>query len=161
MGDRHWRSDINEISIGMSIWVTGYRFGIPYIDMVIYRIDMVILDIDMGYRLMIWEMTVTIRSSSISIWDILSLRVCERPHLGLLGVVHGQHVVLLVQLELPVLRGLHSSIFRLNVNAFYGIGGACRGRYKGCLGGVREYQGVCRVCFVSETAQVELRSGRV
>jgi hypothetical protein len=39
---------------------------------------------------------------------------------------------------------------------------------RGCLGGVREvsggvkdYQGVFRVYFVSETAQVELRSGRV
>ena len=28
-------------------------------------------------------------------------------------------------------------------------------------GGIKEYQGVCRVYFVSETAQVELRSGRV
>jgi hypothetical protein len=34
--------------------------------MVIYHIDMVILDVDMGYGLMIWEMIV-------SIWDILSL----------------------------------------------------------------------------------------
>ena len=34
---------------------------------------MVILDIDMGYGLMIWEMTVSIWSSSISIRDILSL----------------------------------------------------------------------------------------
>ena len=41
--------------------------------MVIYHIDMVILNIDMGYGLMIWEMTVSIRSSPISIWDILSL----------------------------------------------------------------------------------------
>ena len=41
--------------------------------MVIYQIDMVILDIDTGYGLMIWEMTVSIRSSPISIWDILSL----------------------------------------------------------------------------------------
>jgi hypothetical protein len=42
--------------------------------MVIYHIDMVILDIDMGddVRLMIWEMTGSIRSSPISIWDILS-----------------------------------------------------------------------------------------
>jgi hypothetical protein len=39
--------------------------------MVIYYIDMVILDIDMGYGLMIWKMTVSIWSSSISIWDIL------------------------------------------------------------------------------------------
>jgi len=41
--------------------------------MVIYHIDMVILDIDMGYGLMIWEMTVSIRSSPKSLWDILSL----------------------------------------------------------------------------------------
>jgi hypothetical protein len=48
-----------------------------FIEMDIYHIDMVILDIDMGYGLMIWEMTVSIRSSPISIWDVLSL--CERP----------------------------------------------------------------------------------
>jgi len=41
--------------------------------MVIYHIDMVILDIDMGYELMIREMTISIWSSSISLWDILSL----------------------------------------------------------------------------------------
>ena len=41
--------------------------------MVIHHIDMVILDIDVGYWLMIWEMTVSIWSSWISIWDILSL----------------------------------------------------------------------------------------
>jgi len=34
---------------------------------------MVIYHIDMGYGLMIWEMTVSVRSSPISIWDILSL----------------------------------------------------------------------------------------
>jgi len=51
----------------------GHRYGIWYIDTIIYHIDMVILDIDMGYGLMIWEMTVLIRSSSVSIWDILSL----------------------------------------------------------------------------------------
>jgi hypothetical protein len=48
IGDRYGRSDINEISTGLSIWNMVYRFGIRYIDMVIYRIDMVILDIDMG-----------------------------------------------------------------------------------------------------------------
>ena len=40
---------------------------------------MVILDIDMGYGLMIsliWEMTVSIWSTTISIWDILPL--CEQ-----------------------------------------------------------------------------------
>jgi hypothetical protein len=53
-----------------------YRYGIwtsiweDYIDMVIYHIDMVILDIDMGHGLMIREMTVSIRSFWISIWDM-------------------------------------------------------------------------------------------
>ena len=71
--------------IGVSIWVIGvgyrtsmrcrygYRYGISDIDIVIHHIDMVILDIDMGYGLMIWEMSVSILSSWISIWDILSL----------------------------------------------------------------------------------------
>ena len=68
------RSDVNKgISIGISIWVMGYRYGSRCIDMVMYHDDMVILDIDMGYGLMIWEMTVSIWSSPISIWDILSL----------------------------------------------------------------------------------------
>ena len=49
MGDRYGRSDVNEISIGISIWDMSYRTGIWYIDMVIYHIDMVILHIDMGY----------------------------------------------------------------------------------------------------------------
>ena len=48
MGDRYGRSDIIEISIGMPIWDMGYRFGIWYIDMVIYHNDRVILGIDMG-----------------------------------------------------------------------------------------------------------------
>ena len=50
-----------------------YRYGIQFIDMVIYHIDTVILETDMGYGLMIWEMTTSIWLSSISIWDILSL----------------------------------------------------------------------------------------
>ena len=36
--------------------------------MVIHHIDMVILDVDMGYGLMLWEMTVSIWSSWTSIW---------------------------------------------------------------------------------------------
>ena len=48
MGDRYGRSDINEISIGISTWNMGYRFGIRYMDMVIYHIDTVISHIDMG-----------------------------------------------------------------------------------------------------------------
>jgi len=73
MGDQYGRSDINQISMGISIWDTGYRYEMGYIDMVIYHIHLVMRDIDMGYGLMIWEMTVSIRSSPISIWDILSL----------------------------------------------------------------------------------------
>jgi len=60
---RYGISDINGISISISIWDID-------IDMVIHHIDMVILDIDMGHRLMIWEMTLSILSSWISIWDI-------------------------------------------------------------------------------------------
>ena len=48
MGDRYGRSDINAISIGISIWNMCYRFGIWYVDMVIYNIDMVISHIDIG-----------------------------------------------------------------------------------------------------------------
>jgi len=40
---------------------------------IIYHIDMVFRDIDMGYGLMIWEMAVSIWSYWRLIWDILSL----------------------------------------------------------------------------------------
>jgi hypothetical protein len=43
-----------------------------YINMAISRVNLVIQDIDMGYGLMIWEMTVSIWSSSVSTWGILS-----------------------------------------------------------------------------------------
>jgi len=33
--------------------------------------------------------------------------------------------------------------------------------FRGCAGDLKEYQGVFRVYFVSERAQVELKSGRV
>ena len=66
-------SDINGMSIWVLIWYMGYRYGMWYIDTVIHHIDMVILDIDMGYGILIWEMTVSMLSSWISIWDILSL----------------------------------------------------------------------------------------
>jgi len=49
MGDRYGLSDINEISIGVSIWDVGYRYGIWANDMGDDRIDVVILRIDMGY----------------------------------------------------------------------------------------------------------------
>jgi len=82
MGDRYGRSDINEVSIGLSIWNMGNRYGIWVVDMFIYHIDMVILDIDVGYGLMIWEMTVSIWEMTTSIWDILSLcleLILQRP----------------------------------------------------------------------------------
>ena len=61
-------------------------------------------------------------------------------------------------------RDLHSSTFQLNVSAFCGIGGArgiVWGLFCGCLGGVRGCSGVYVVYFVSDTTQVELKSGRV
>ena len=60
-------SDINGISIEISIWDMGYRYGIWYIDMDIHHMDMVILDIEKGFGISIWEMTVSIWSSTISI----------------------------------------------------------------------------------------------
>jgi len=45
-----------------------YPYGIWYIDVIIYHIDMVILDdIDMENGLMIWEKTVSMWSSLTSI----------------------------------------------------------------------------------------------
>jgi len=58
-------------------------------------------------------------------------------------------------------RGLHSSTFRLNVSAFCGIGIVFGDYLRGGAGGFRGYGGKCRVYFVSETAQIELKSGRV
>jgi len=54
-------------------------------------------------------------------------------------------------------RGLHSSTIQLNVSAFCELGGA----FMDCVRGVRGHCGVSRVYFVSETAHVELKSGRV
>jgi len=48
MGDRYGGSDINAISIGIWIRDMCYQYGIRYINMFIYHIDIVILDIDMG-----------------------------------------------------------------------------------------------------------------
>jgi len=63
--------------------------------------------------------------------------------------------------DVPVFRGLHSSTLWLNVSAFCRIGGA----FRSCLGGVQEVlqgiRGCSGVYFVSGTAQVELKSGRV
>jgi len=54
------------MSIGMSVWYMDYRHGILVI-------HMVILDIDMGYGLMIWEMTISIWSSSIDMGYLVTL----------------------------------------------------------------------------------------
>ena len=72
MGDRYRRSK----------WEVGYTWDIDVdyglsilhviwqIDMVFYHIHMVILDINMGYGLMISETKVSIWSSWISIWNM-------------------------------------------------------------------------------------------
>ena len=71
------------------------------------------------------------------------------------------HARRICQIDRSDTRGLHSFIFQLNVSAFCGIGSA----FRDCLGGVSGVSGGIRGClrcvFVSETAQVELRSGRV
>jgi hypothetical protein len=63
--------------------------------------------------------------------------------------------------KIPVSRVLHSFTVKLNVSAFCGIGGVSRGSLWGdwgMLGGIR----ACLGCaFVSETAQVVLRIGRM
>jgi len=61
-------------------------------------------------------------------------------------------------------RGLHSSTFQLNSSAFCRTGvhpGIVQGLFYEVSGGIKEHQGVFTVYFVSETAQVELRSGRL
>jgi len=64
----------------------------------------------------------------------------------------------------PPSRGLHSSTFRLNLSAFCRIGVHSVIIYevlRRCQWGIKQNQGVFRVYFVTETAQVELKSGRV
>ena len=58
------------VTIYVPIWVVDMGWCIHTL---IYHIDIVILDINMGYGLMIWEMTVSIWEMTMSIWDILSL----------------------------------------------------------------------------------------
>jgi len=43
------------------IWYMVYGISIWYTDMIISHVDVVILGIDMGSGLMIWEMTASIR----------------------------------------------------------------------------------------------------
>ena len=58
-------------------------------------------------------------------------------------------------------QGLTLVHFSVQRKRFLWDRGCVQGLLKGCLGGVRGYEGVSRVYFVSETAQVELKSGRV
>ena len=79
--------------------------------------DMVILDIDMGNWRMIWEMTVSIWSSPISIWDILSIWALARGT-GC-DLRRGAGAVALVGVaEEAVGGGLHSSTSQLNLSRF-------------------------------------------
>jgi len=57
------------------------------------------------------------------------------------------------QPSLPYCRGLHSTTFRLNVSAFFGIGGACRG----FLGGVQEVSGGIGWCSGCDLGQERLK----
>ena len=78
--------------------------------------------------------------------------VSGRPH---------PHLAAAVSPAQPYNRGLHTFTFQLNVSAFYGIGGlfgGCLWGVSGVLAGIRGWSGCV---FVSETAQVELKSGRV
>jgi hypothetical protein len=58
-------------------------------------------------------------------------------------------------------RSLDSSTFWLNVSAPCGMGGYVQGLFRGFLADVRRYEGAFTVYFVSETVQVEPKSGRV
>ena len=96
MGYRYGISDINEISIWVSKSNMGYRYGIWYIDMAIHHvnfghpgyrygiwandmgddsIDMVILDIDMGYL-------VTLHATPHPVRGIVELLVLEQRVVG-------------------------------------------------------------------------------
>jgi len=103
------------ISIGLSIWDMGYRYGIWDIDMVIYHTDMVILDIDMEYGLIMCEMKVSIRSSSISIWDILLLCLPGATR-RTRGAPRGGRMSRRTACAPPAPRGLHTSTSQLNLS---------------------------------------------
>ena len=84
---------------GLAIRDMVYRYG--YLPS-----EMVILDINMGYALMIWEMTISIWSSWISIWNILS--PCRRAGVG--GKGDGSRG------GRPATKGLHSFTSQLNLS---------------------------------------------
>jgi len=108
--------------------------------LVVYHIDIVILDIDMGYGLMTREMTVSYGHLP---YRYGIYRVTLEPYgEGGASVTGGSHLD-------PVARGLHSSTFQLNLSALYGIGGArrgCEARVKEVLGGVWGVKGRVFLC---------------
>jgi hypothetical protein len=76
------------------------------------------------------------------------------------SVFNGKNV-LLVDDSIVRGRGLHSFTFQLSVSALFGRWNATGSCFRRVFGGVSGVLGDVRVYFVSETAQVELKSGRV
>jgi hypothetical protein len=64
-------------------------------------------------------------------------------------------------LRAAAIQGLTLVHFSAQLKRWLWDRGCMQGMFRGCSGGIRGCYGVCRVYFVSETAQVELRSGRV
>ena len=58
-------------------------------------------------------------------------------------------------------QGLTLVHFSAQLERFLWDKGCMQGLFRWCVGGFRGYEGVLRVYFVSENAQVELKSGRV
>ena len=76
------------------------------------------------------------------------------------GVVAVRRHPLVPRRVIPLLRGLHSFIFQLNVSAFCGIGSGLRVCLRVILQVFRRCRGVLgvfRVYFMSEAAQAELK----
>ena len=59
------------------------------------------------------------------------------------------------------IQGLTLVHFSAQCKRFLWDRGCIEWMFRRCLGGVRGYQGLCRVYFVLETAQVALKTGRV
>ena len=66
-----------------------------------------------------------------------------------------------IRLKPGLRQGLTLVHFSAQRERFLWDRGCIQGLLMGCKGGVGGFQGVSRVYFVSQTAQVELRSGRV
>jgi len=66
-----------------------------------------------------------------------------------------------IPLEAGPVKGLTLVHFSAQRKRFLWDRWCIQGLFKGCSGGMRRCSGALRVYFVSETAQVELKSGRV